>query len=333
MSYADEDKIIAELHQQEDAQAQAKRKPNPYNSAAVQAVIDIIAAMDRCSTYETDIHDLLHELQDPQSAIRPVADEIMMQHRYPDKKLRFCQSLMYDGCPQRFALSRAENAILDLMEKIQSAEGYVAVQKQRFAEVLQLTDGESRNLQNSLDHLAELGFINAAFKPPQGCRKPGIYMINRAVTWVGRRGTGTVPGDKSIYAQVQQQYVLSDGSKIKAGGLDYRPTDDDTAKEPASDVKADASSIDITTNDDSASIPFAESEINPPDCSDWPPKWNDDDLFTADEQAMLAPPEPPEPETPASKPPRKQRKAAPKEQESQQLPGQLSIVDTDCTVR
>ena len=72
------------------------KKPNPYNSDTLQALLDIRAAIERNNSGLTDINDIIADMQTEQSTIRRDADQINHQHKFPDSSIGFSQTARYD---------------------------------------------------------------------------------------------------------------------------------------------------------------------------------------------------------------------------------------------
>lgn len=201
---------------------QRKPKPNPYNNPITQALIDIKRVLWDLGITLTDIDDILEEMN-ANEELRERASKLWLSHKFPDKSIKFIMSLIYDGCPERYELPVEEQAVLGLMERIQNqTNGAVAVYKTVFAKVLRLSDRQRKNLQRYLDHLTETGFLKCIYKPPKGSKKPGIYIVNRAVSWIGT-STDNVKDLKisnpMAYKQIPETVILPDGKKIICGSL------------------------------------------------------------------------------------------------------------------
>lgn len=222
---------------------QRKPKPNPYNNPIAQALIDIKRVLWDLGITLTDIDDILEEMN-ANEELRERASKLWLSHKFPDKVIKFIMSLIYDGCPERYELPIEEQAVLGLMERIQNqTNGAVAVYKTIFAKVLHLSDRQRKNLQGYLDHLTETGFLKCIYKPPKGSRKPGIYIVNRAVSWIGT-GTDNVKDLKisnpMAYKQIPETVILPDGKKIICGSLgEWLPEEQIEDEKVSTDQDAD----------------------------------------------------------------------------------------------
>lgn len=203
-----------------------RKKPNPYNHPIAQALIDIKQVLWDLEIYLTDIDDIAEEINTNEE-VRERALKLWLSHKFPEKSIRFIMTLIYDGCPERYELPIEEQAILGLMERIQNqTTGAVAVYKTDFARVLHLNDRQRKSLQKYLDHLTETCFLTCIYKPPRGSKKPGVYIVNRAVSWIGT-GTDNAKGLKiknpGTYKQIPETVILPDGTKVICGILGEIP--------------------------------------------------------------------------------------------------------------
>lgn len=215
------------------------KKPNPYNHPIAQALLDIKQVLWDLEIYLTDIDDIIEEINTNEE-VRERALKLWLSHRFPEKSIRFIMTLIYDGCPERYELPIEEQAILGLMERIQNqTSGAVAVYKTVFASVLHLNDRQRKSLQKYLDHLTEMCFLTCIYKPPKGSKKPGVYIVNRAVSWIGT-GTDNAKGLKiknpGTYKQIPETVILPDGTKVICGTLGEIPKKE---KEVNADQNAD----------------------------------------------------------------------------------------------
>lgn len=215
------------------------KKPNPYNHPIAQALLDIKQVLWDLEIYLTDIDDIIEEINTNEE-VRERALQLWLSHRFPEKSIRFIMTLIYDGCPERYELPIEEQAILGLMERIQNqTSGAVAVYKTVFASVLHLNDRQRKSLQKYLDHLTEMCFLTCIYKPPKGSKKPGVYIVNRAVSWIGT-GTDNAKGLKiknpGTYKQIPETVILPDGTKVICGTLGEIPKKE---KEVNADQNAD----------------------------------------------------------------------------------------------
>lgn len=216
-----------------------RKKPNPYNHPIAQALLDIKQVLWDLEIYLTDIDDIIEEINTNEE-VRERALKLWLSHRFPEKSIRFTMTLIYDGCPERYELPIEEQAILGLMERIQNqTSGAVAVYKTVFASVLHLNDRQRKSLQKYLDHLTEMCFLTCIYKPPKGSKKPGVYIVNRAVSWIGT-GTDNAKGLKiknpGTYKQIPETVILPDGTKVICGTLGEIPKKE---KEVNADQNAD----------------------------------------------------------------------------------------------
>lgn len=220
-------------------------KPNPYNHPLIQALLDIKRVL-LAEGYDTlnDIDDILDEFMDEGNIeLRERGNAIWQSHRYPDKSLKFIMSLTYDKCPERYALSLEEQAILGLMEHIQcQTTGGVIVKKKEFVDILNFTNTQRKRLQQNLDHLTECGFLKCIHKPIKGSKRPGIYLVNRKMSWIGCRDqtespfSVNVPSFEKKYKQTSESVVLPDGKKLNCGTIsEYIPTQPPQKKGTATD--------------------------------------------------------------------------------------------------
>ena len=144
--------------------------------------------------------------------------------RFPEKSIKFMMSLIYDKCPERFSLPLEEQAILGLLERIQcQSTGGVIVKKGDFVNALNLTLTQRKKLQASLDHLTQLGFLTCIYRPPKGSKKPGIYTVNRGISWIGSSNDNApalhIKDFTRTYNQTTETVILPDGKKMKCGTL------------------------------------------------------------------------------------------------------------------
>lgn len=200
------------------------RKPNPYNSDCIQALLDIQKALFMCDCRLTDSEDILIELQQ-NDELRETADTIMHSHKYPNNRIRLVQSAVYDECPERFELNETETKVFDLMERLQDqTTGYVSVVKAIFVDVLHLTQSERKGLQKTLNSLEKKNFIFCIRPYKAGSTKPPVYKVNRNVTWIGKQDKTdkkiNIPGFKQKYKRIMQPTVLPDGKTILTGSLE-----------------------------------------------------------------------------------------------------------------
>ena len=201
------------------------KKPNPYNSDCIQALLDIQKALFMYDCRLTDSEDILAELQQNEE-LRETADTIMHSHKYPDNRIRLVQSAIYDECPERFELNETETKVFDLMERLQDqTTGYVSVIKAVFVDVLHLTQSERKGLQKTLNSLEKKNFIFCIRPYKAGSTKPPVYKINRNVTWIGKQDKTIdkkidIPGFRQKYKRIVQPTVLPDGKTILTGSLE-----------------------------------------------------------------------------------------------------------------
>lgn len=237
---------------------QEQKRPNPYNSDTLQALLDVRAAIERMNSGLTDINDIIAELQKEESELRETADQIHHSHKYPDKKIGFSQSARYDDKILFYELPRAEQILFTLMCDIQDPQsGYVTVIKHMFVKVLHFTDTERKNLQRYLDDLTEKGFLFCHYRATN--KKPGEYQINRAISWIGKRKKSELSSlqkFKSKYTIGKATIILQDGTKATSGTLQL--IDLENIKNGASAGHTDP---DIESSNDSDTQPhFTESE-------------------------------------------------------------------------
>ncbi len=271
--------------------AEKKQRKNPYNHPIAQALLDIKQVLWDLGICLTDIDDIIEEINTNEE-VRERALKLWLSHKFPEKSIRFIMTLIYDGCPERYELPIEEQAILGLMERIQNqTSGAVAVYKTDFASILHLNDRQRKSLQKYLDHLTETGFLTCIYKPPRGSKKPGIYIVNRAVSWIGT-GTDNAKGLKikkpGTYKQISETAILPDGTKIICGALGEIPKNE---KVVSADQNADH--INNTTEPCNGSAPQNNSnrdkrknqESDESDKTNMPKNFN---LLTAEENAMFS---------------------------------------------
>lgn len=197
------------------------KKPNPYNSDTLQALLDVRTAIERNNSGLTDINDIIADMQMEQSTIRRDADQINHQHKFPDSSIGFSQTARYDQKALFYELPRGEQILYALMCDIQDPQsGYVTVIKGIYAQVLHFTDTEKRNLQKYLDDLTEKGFLFCNYRPTN--KKPGEYRINQGISWIGKRDKTQLTKLKefqSKYTIGKDTVVLKDGTKVSSGKL------------------------------------------------------------------------------------------------------------------
>lgn len=265
-----------------------QRKRNPYNHPIAQALLDIKQVLWDLEIYLTDIDDIVEEINTNEE-VRERALKLWLSHKFPEKSIRFIMTLIYDGCPERYELPIEEQAILGLMERIQNqTSGAVAVYKTVFASVLHLNDRQRKSLQKSLDHLTEMCFLTCIYKPPRGSKKPGIYIVNRAVSWIGT-GTDNAKGLKiknpGTYKQISETAILPDGTKVVCGTLGEIPKKE---KEVNADQNADP--IDHTAEPCTDSAPQDNSNRNEikKQVSDTVNMQNNCDILTPEENNLFS---------------------------------------------
>lgn len=240
------------------------KKPNPYNHPIAQALIDIKHVLWDLEIYLTDIDDITEEINTNEE-VRERALKLWLSHKFPEKSIRFIMTLIYDGCPERYELPIEEQAILGLMERIQNqTNGAVAVYKTDFASVLHLNDRQRKNLQKYLDHLTETCFLTCIYKPPKGSRRPGIYIVNRAISWIGTGADtkGLNIKNPGTYKQILETAILPDGTKVTCGTLGEIPKKE---KEVSADQSTDLDEStvqDSTTQDNNNQQHNKNQDIN-----------------------------------------------------------------------
>lgn len=237
-----------------------RKKQNPYNHPIAQALLDIKQVLWDLEIYLTDIDDIVEEINTNEE-VRVRALKLWLSHKFPEKSIRFIMTLIYDGCPERYELPIEEQAILGLMERIQNqTNGAVAVYKTVFAKVMHLNDRQRKNLQKSIDHLTEACFLTCIYRPPKGSKKPGIYIVNRAISWIGT-GTDNAKGlnikNPGTYKQILETALLPDGTKVTCGTLGEIPK-----KEKGANADQNADSVDHTAEPYNGSAPQDDSNRN-----------------------------------------------------------------------
>ena len=241
-----------------------RQKPNPYNHPIAQALIDIKRVLWDLELDLTDIDDIIEELNANED-VRERALKLWLAHRFPEKSIKFIMTLIYDGCPERYELPIEEQAILGLMERIQNqTNGAVAVYKTILTKILHLNDKQRKNLQVYLDHLTETGFLTCIYKPPRGSKKPGIYIVNRAISWIGKGADtkGLSIKNPGTYKQILETAILPDGTKVTCGTLGEVPRKE---KEVNIDQNADLDESitqDSTTQDNNNKQHNKNQDIN-----------------------------------------------------------------------
>ena len=256
-----------------------RKKPNPYNHPIAQALLDIKQVLWDLEIYLTDIDDIIEEINTNEE-VRERALKLWLSHRFPEKSIRFIMTLIYDGCPERYELPIEEQAILGLMERIQNqTNGAVAVYKTVFASVLHLNDRQRKSLQKYLNHLTEMCFLTCIYKPPKGSKKPGVYIVNRAVSWIGT-GTDNAKGltikNPGTYKQIPETVILPDGTKVICGTLGEIPKQekganadqnadpiDNTAEPYNGSAPQDNSNRDTRKNQVNSNMPKNENILTP----------------------------------------------------------------------
>jgi hypothetical protein len=225
---------------------QKKPKPNQYNNPIVQALLDTKKLLWDEDIQLDNIDDIIEEFENNEH-LRESATKLWTSHKIPDKSVRFIMSLVYNCCPERFELPRDEQLILDLMERIQNQlTGTVAIIKKDFVDILHFTDTQRKNLQKSLNHLSETGFITCIYQPPQGDTKhPAVYILNRNVSWIGApTNTALNIHMKNFvrkYKQVVEPVILPDGTTINCGMI--KPYSPEEKKEVCTDQNADLTDL------------------------------------------------------------------------------------------
>ena len=198
-----------------------RKKPNPFNSGCLQALLDVRAAIERMDLGLTDINDIIADMQQDESELRNTSDEINHSHEYPDKSIGFSQTARYDDRALFYELPRGEQALFNLMCDIQDPQtGFVTVIKGIFVEVLHFTNTERKNMQGYLDDLTEKGFLSCNYRPTN--KKPGEYKINQAISWIGKRDKPELDKLQEFEAKYtigKDTVVLPDGRKVNSGKL------------------------------------------------------------------------------------------------------------------
>lgn len=198
-----------------------RKKPNPFNSGCLQALLDVRSAIERMDLGLTDINDIIADMQQDESELRNTSDEINHSHEYPDKSIGFSQTARYDDRALFYELPRGEQALFNLMCDIQDPQtGFVTVIKGIFVEVLHFTNTERKNMQGYLDDLTEKGFLSCNYRPTN--KKPGEYKINQAISWIGKRDKPELDKLQEFEAKYtigKDTVVLPDGRKVNSGKL------------------------------------------------------------------------------------------------------------------
>ena len=202
-----------------------RNNQNPYNNPLLQALLDVKRLLWDEGLDLDNIDDIIAEFQDKSNNdLRERANQIWQHHKFPEKSIKFMMSLIYDKCPERFSLPLEEQAILGLLERIQcQSTGGVIVKKGDFVNALNLTLTQRKKLQASLDHLTQLGFLTCIYRPPKGSKKPGIYTVNRGISWIGSSNDNApalhIKDFTRTYNQTTETVILPDGKKMKCGTL------------------------------------------------------------------------------------------------------------------
>ena len=219
------------------------KKPNPYNSDTLQALLDVRTAIEHGNSGLTDINDIIADMQGEKSTIRRDADQINHQHKFPDSSIGFSQTARYDQKALFYELPRGEQVLYNLMCDIQDPQtGYVTVIKNMFVKVLHFTDTERKHLQSYLDDLTEKGFLICHYRPTN--KKPGEYQINQAISWIGKRDKRDInrlQRFQSEYTIGKATVILEDGKKITSGTLQI--IDYDNIKKRASAGNTDPAEL------------------------------------------------------------------------------------------
>ena len=240
-------------------QKRPHENPNPECHPHVQALIDLETA----GFYGA--HEILAALMDNSDEMkitRQKLRETWNAHQYPNKSIYFVMSGTYDRCPERFTLSLEAQAILGLMERLQSKQdGAVAVKKRVFATALNFSKQQTERFQRYLNELEQANLIRCISKPPQGSHSPAVYTVNRQVTWLGIQHNPTAPnvsveGFKRLYRQTTEEIVLPNGSKMKCGTLGEYQEEPEKRKNGDAEGTADADSPEYNQN------PASDDSIN-----------------------------------------------------------------------
>lgn len=259
---------------------------NPYCSSTLQAILDIETMAERLGLPRPQtIAEAKELLADPQ--FRHEADALYNAHRYPDKKLVFAQTALYDECPGRFELPPIEQVILDLMERLQSPAGYVTVVKNDFVDALHLSVKDRKNLQRYIDDLVEKGFLTCIYRPPRGSHRPGEYRVNRGVTRVGKpepeEKIAPITGcPEPQYTRISKELVLPDGRRVSSGMLEKKKSVSDAPTDDALPLsKTTKEKFHIPNNISNPienQVPDFLSEIETAEAPDEIPEFTDEDL-------------------------------------------------------
>lgn len=240
-------------------------KPNPYNNPIAQALIDIKRILWDMELQLTDIDDIIAEINS-NAEVRERAVKLWFSHKIPDKSIKFIMSLIYDGCPERYELPIEEQAILGLMERIQNqTTGAVSVHKAIFTQILHLNDKQRKSLQTYLDHLTAIGFLTCIYRPPRGSKKPGIYVVNRAISWIGTE-TSNAKNLKisscKTYRQISETFILPDGTKMICGALGEKLPNDKKRASADQNTDSTESHIDSEPHSHSTESPAENQAEN-----------------------------------------------------------------------
>ena len=71
--------------------------------------------------------------------------------------------------------------------------------------------------------MTQLGFLTCIYRPPKGSKKPGIYTVNRGISWIGSSNDNApalhIKDFTRTYNQTTETVILPDGKKMKCGTL------------------------------------------------------------------------------------------------------------------
>lgn len=190
---------------------------NTENHPIVQALLDL----KRMGFHVDELLNTLtadtEEMQENRRTLR----KIWSSHQYPDRKLKFIQSTLFDYCPQRYTVSPEAQALLSLMERLQAPGGYVAVKKGMFATMLGFGSVKERKMQDYLGELKAAELITLISQPRRGSQAPAVYQVNQSVSWVGKaQGRKHLQPKAAIYMRVIEEVAIDDNNlKVRCGTL------------------------------------------------------------------------------------------------------------------
>lgn len=226
---------------------------NPKHEPCIQMLLDAIAVAIEQKIPQSEIDKLKSALSvlnfDPE--LSNYTNQRWYSHRVPDGSVQYIQTKTLDKCYARYDMLTAEEEhLLSLLERLQdSATGLVQVKKSYIADLCHMSQRETRKIQQYLDKLEELGFIEYLFKPQRGSKSYGVIRINKNLSWIGsNKGVFDVRLNVKENVRYKQAsaYIVIDGQKMRCGTLEHCET---TEKN-----EADAANVNPLQDSDSPSI-------------------------------------------------------------------------------